>query len=73
MDNGKKLDYPIDILIDDHPDYDDHIHNHPDKILIVRDQPWNLNDVATRHNVFTVADLTGAWAQIKLLKMKGVI
>ena len=71
--DGQKLDYPIDILIDDHPDYDDHFHNYPEKLLLVRAQPWNQHDVSLVTNVYYVQDLTDAWLRIKLLQQQGVI
>lgn len=36
-----KLEYPLDILIDDRPTFIEEVVEHPDKFLYVRDQKWN--------------------------------
>ena len=36
-----KLNYPIDILVDDHPRIVEQAVRHPNKTVFLRDQPWN--------------------------------
>ncbi len=36
-----KFDYPIEVLIDDHPGMVLKAKKHPEKLLLLRDQPWN--------------------------------
>lgn len=52
LDHGgpDKLDYPIDVLLDDRPTYPAAIALHPDKFLYLRDQPWNRDTAIVSAN-----------------------
>jgi hypothetical protein len=68
--NENKLDYPIDILIDDHPDFENHNTYHSDKLLFVREQPWN-DELYPRPNVYRVKDLVEVVTLLQILKEQG--
>ncbi len=50
-----KLNYKFDIYIDDCPLLVDEIKEYPDRILLLYQQPWNL-DCEEAENVFKVKD-----------------
>ena len=52
-----KMDYPIDVLVDDHPKTAEKAINHPSKTLLLKSQPWNRNTKITLPNVRRIESL----------------
>ncbi len=55
-----KFDFGIDVLIDDNPKLVGEMAEHPDKLLLLRRQPWNAAVVDLSTNVRPVGSLTEA-------------
>ena len=65
IDMGKveKLEFPIDVLIDDHPNLVDRARQYPDKTVLLYNQPWNA-DCNAEGNVHRIVSLHGAAIRI---------
>jgi len=66
-----KLMFPIDILVDDSPRIITRAGHIKDKILLLRDQPWNRNVDSLPPNVERVETLAGAVERILSMPLKG--
>ena len=66
-----KLMFPIDVLVDDSPRIITRAGYIEDKLLLLRDQPWNRNVDSLPQNVERVQTLAGAVERILVMPIKG--
>mgnify|MGYP001341109416 CR=1 FL=1 len=62
-----KLEYPLDVLIDDNPNLVEYMNEYPEKVLYLRDQIWNQN-VSCPKNVVRVKTVLEACKNILVSK-----
>ena len=58
--SGTKLEYPVDVMIDDNPVLVEDALNYPRKTVLLRDQPWNRDVGELPPNVVRVGSLLEA-------------
>ncbi len=69
--NENKLNYEADVYIDDNPNMAEKMHEHPDRYLLLYDQPWNKNfEDDKSENVWRVFGWDDIKLAIKLIERK---